>query len=570
MGKVFASAAVVIGVAAAAALPGSPASALEPASQPTSHAVHTASRAAAAATTVTSTTAADRASARKKVQRHKVNLVLVKGPGGKDKTTIGDLKLAVRQVDAFYSRITNGRIRFKVGKTHTWVRTGSVCDVGVGAQLANRFGWRASARSHVVAYQAVMCGFAGRAQQPGKVVILAQRSSTSAMAHELGHNLGLGHSNTTKCSRAFSKACSVRKDSRKTVDYGDSTDIMGTDQSDSRAGRFLTQNLIGTLNPIHLRDLGVKLRNTKVKPKRLKAPKTVILRDRTKFGYNTASLKWAGRQVWLSYDPGRPGPNLYNPASGWYRVAATPQVLVQAKGPMASTLLLPHAKSTSTGAGLPMGSVSTLAKAVRLQVEQSGDTARLTFWPKDASAARSVTASAGAHSATVRWAATPAASVTGYRVTLSSHGQARSVDVGRSARSATVTGLRAGWSWEVVVRPLRGAKAGVPTGGPSVVPLPAAGDRPTLVSVTGSSGDGGSVTATWKAPANGWSALSEIRLTVTSGNRTVYTETNPSTGSSNRSLTLPFLGSATWRVTATYSYPNGETWTTLLRNAVRT
>ena len=115
----------------------------------------------------------------------------------------------------------------KVGRTHRWARTSAACTPLLGGRLANRYHWRPTVRTHVVAYQAVECGFAGIGEQPGRLVLMARHSSTATMVHELGHNLGLGHSNSTRCSRAFGTACSVGKDSRRTVEYGDGTDVMG-------------------------------------------------------------------------------------------------------------------------------------------------------------------------------------------------------------------------------------------------------------------------------------------------------------------------------------------------------
>ena len=320
-------------------------------------------------------------SARVKARWHTVNLVLVRSPSGrKDRTTMKDLKRGVRQTDAYYSRVTGGKVRFKVGRTHRWARTSAACTPLLGGRLANRYHWRPTVRTHVVAYQAVECGFAGIGEQPGRLVLMARHSSTATMVHELGHNLGLGHSNSTRCSRAFGTACSVGKDSRRTVEYGDGTDVMGGGDAGGGTKGFVPVDVPGTLGPVHLRTLGVPVPDTRISPASLSAPRTVTLRPRTTFGYNTVSFRWAERRVWLSFDPGTPGP-VYPGGHGRYQPPVAPQVLVQAAGRYAASLLLPHGSQSMTGAGLPGGSLSVLPGGVRLQVVVVPGGAELTFLP---------------------------------------------------------------------------------------------------------------------------------------------------------------------------------------------
>ena len=95
------------------------------------------------------------------VRRYTMDLVLARTPSGRsDATTLADLRAAVRNVDAFYSRNTGGRIRFVVGRTHGWSRSTRACSISVPRSLASRRGWKVSARrivsttSHVLAFKA--------------------------------------------------------------------------------------------------------------------------------------------------------------------------------------------------------------------------------------------------------------------------------------------------------------------------------------------------------------------------------------------------------------------------------
>lgn len=334
-----------------------------------------------AASALSTTAAAAAASAKKrKVQRHKVHLVLVKGPRGKDKTTLADLKTAVRQVNAFYVRSTGGRIKFKVGKTHNWVRGRGYCNNSIAGTLADRFGWKPKKNVHVVAYQAVGCAFAGQGSWPGKLVLLAQGSSSNALAHELGHNLGLGHANSSRCSKSLAKACSVKKDARRATEYGDLTDVMGAELGDSSRA-FDPTPIAGTFNPAMLRTLRAPVHATTIDLARLKAPRSVVLTSRAKGGYTTVALPWAGRTVWLSYQPPRADDGSMMGMTGYYRPATTPQVVMHARGPQSSSVLIPRTGAPDDGAGLPVPGTYSVPGGVQLQTELVGDTVRVTFTP---------------------------------------------------------------------------------------------------------------------------------------------------------------------------------------------
>ena len=501
------------------------------------------------------------------VRRIRVDLVLATAPGGRrDATTIADLAAGVRNVDAFYDRNTGGRIRFTVGRTKSWTRTSNACSIGVPRSLASRLRWSERRNRILVAYQPQSCYFAGVGELPGHFVLLARYAGTTSMAHEIGHNLGLSHSNLSRCSLAFSKVCSESADTRKSVEYGDATDLMGGGESQGLAGRFAVRAVDGTLNPRQLALLGVPFARTRISLTR-STPQSITLRARIdRLGWSAATLVWGRRTFWLSY---LAGTGVDDPLAG-DAFATRPfhgQVVVQTKIGQRSLLVAPS-RSTSAGPGLPDWTLTSLPGGRTLQVRAQGTSAVITVTPPDPARPTSVTVRPGSASLAVSWKRASTTGLTGYVVEAHAGSTVLTRTVTVGSTSTEITGVRAGQPYRVRVYPLRGSVRGTPAQSTSsVAPLPAAVDIPAAARVQVPPDDPWIWQVVVDPPASGWGVVRSLTVVVRN-------LSEPSSFADEQSVTTfgdgPVVvdqwwgGSGPFRVSYTVTYRDGGTYTALV------
>jgi Gametolysin peptidase M11 len=142
---------------------------------------------------------------------------------------------ALDSVDALYQRQSDGEVSLSAD-VHGWYELSydaSACDLWQMASraeaAATAAGVALGAYDHVLyAYPSIpACGFAGAATMPGdQVWINGYATSRRVLAHELGHNLGVNHASTLRCTEggvrvATSASCSLDE-------YGDPFDFMGS------------------------------------------------------------------------------------------------------------------------------------------------------------------------------------------------------------------------------------------------------------------------------------------------------------------------------------------------------
>ncbi|AEV86653.1 Chitodextrinase [Actinoplanes sp. SE50] len=184
---------------------------------------------------------------------HHLVFVPVHGSAGTDPATLptaADFTTVTASVDRYYDTVTGGAVRFTVDRVLAPQKlTATGCDTAAlenaardaaGAVTQDRF-------HHLVVYYPydATCGFAGLAYVGGQFVWLNGYKTTQVLGHELGHNLGLWHSDGYHCYAEPARQTPVPLSANCTVEgYADPWDIMG-----SRA--------TGELTAAHLDQLGL-------------------------------------------------------------------------------------------------------------------------------------------------------------------------------------------------------------------------------------------------------------------------------------------------------------------------
>jgi uncharacterized protein with LGFP repeats len=191
-----------------------------------------------------------------------VTAVLVLPAGASpDGTSIGTVVDTLNgAVSSFWSEQSNGTVRIAaVQGAAGWVSSAQACSsaFALWSDVAQQIGWTGGAGKHLMLY--VPSNAPGCAYGLGTVGSsigsggrsYVQAAALSVMAHELGHNFGLGHSSEVQCDGAIeSSTCQTRP-------YFDFYDVMGISWSQvgtlnvAQAARlgFLPSNEVVALSP---------------------------------------------------------------------------------------------------------------------------------------------------------------------------------------------------------------------------------------------------------------------------------------------------------------------------------
>lgn len=181
---------------------------------------------------------------------HRVYGVLVSPGNGAQSTeqTAAAIQNAVSYADGFWNQQSSGSIRFTLAATAGWYSSALSCanEDGLWNEAAARVGYPNGPNDHLVLFfpDNADCGSQGlgtvgrNVNSGGLSWQLGTDDNTgkTTIAHELGHNISLGHANWLACSTAAPSPGVSGTDGCAVRNYGDGLDVQGFSMSQVTSG----------------------------------------------------------------------------------------------------------------------------------------------------------------------------------------------------------------------------------------------------------------------------------------------------------------------------------------------
>jgi hypothetical protein len=286
------------------------------------------------------------------------------------------LQTAATGTEQYWERQSSGRIDVQTSvRTPITVPRPATCDVDqILEQTIGQAGLVPSARQHVAMWFPAHsgCGFAGLAEIDGGAIWLNGATQTYVLAHELGHNFGLGHANTLECTTpAGTRAPLSATGQCRWVEYGDNTDVMGQGRNLSSPGNISSGSAVM---------LGWASAHTIPRP--VVTTTSIDLQPLSQLpAYRGITVQTEMGTVFVDYRPATGADALHEP--GWAGVQARLIEKDPVYGHSTSYLLdLQPQRAPFTNPSLPVGQTWDVPGAgAAVTTTSTGATARLTIAP---------------------------------------------------------------------------------------------------------------------------------------------------------------------------------------------